>query len=199
MSKRRGATGVLLLAFTLIAAACGDDDAATTSAAAAATTQATATTEAPTPQPAAIVVTSPAYGEGEGIPTEFTCVGAGTQPPYTLSGLPSETMSIAVVMDSSGETTGTQEFPHWVQFDMPPESEIPQDASELGTLGSTIGALGYAPPCPQGDNLRIYTLKVFAVDSLLGLDERTGKAELLMALEGRVVGYGELTGEYSRP
>ena len=30
MSKRRGATGVLLLAFTLIAAACGNDDAATT-------------------------------------------------------------------------------------------------------------------------------------------------------------------------
>ena len=78
--------------------------------------------------PAAIVVTSSAYREGERIPVEFTCEGEGTQPPYTVSGLPSGTMSLAFVMDSSGEAAGSREAPHWVQFDIPPESQIPEDA-----------------------------------------------------------------------
>jgi phosphatidylethanolamine-binding protein (PEBP) family uncharacterized protein len=81
---------------------------------------------------------------------------------------------------------------------MPPESEIPEDAFELGTRGITVGGLGYAPPCPRGDSVRIYTLHVFAVDSLLGLEERASRREVLAALEGRVLGFGELTGEYSR-
>lgn len=143
-----------------------------------------------------MVVTSPAYADGERIPVEFTCDGEGTQPSYTVSGLPSGTMSIAVVMEAA---VPQGVFTHWVQFDMPPESEIPQEAIDVGTLGSGLfGALGYAPPCPQGDALGVYTLQVFAADSLVGMAEGASKGALLGALEGRVIGIGELVGEYSR-
>jgi Raf kinase inhibitor-like YbhB/YbcL family protein len=143
-----------------------------------------------------MAVTSSAYGDGERIPVEFTCDGEGTQPSYTVSGLPSGTVSIAIVMDA---TVPQGVFTHWVQFDMPPESDIPQDAIDLGTLGSGLfGALGYAPPCPQGDAVGVYTVQVFAADSLLGLNEGASKQMVLDALEGRVIGLGELTGEYSR-
>jgi hypothetical protein len=143
-------------------------------------------------------VTSPAYGEGEQIPAEFTCDGDGTQPSYTLTNLPSGTMSIAFVMISGDPSGDGPTAPHWVQFDMPPQSEIPEDAFELGVRGRTIGALGYAPPCPRGDNIRVYTLQVFAVDSMLGLEERASMREVLAELEGRVLGLAELTGTYSR-
>ena len=157
----------------------------------------TSTTAPPTTSaPPAIVVTSSAYAEGEGIPVEFTCDGEGKQPPYSVSGLPSGTMSMAVVMDA---TVPQGVFTHWVQFDLPPDPEIPEDATELGTLGSGLfGALGYAPPCPLGDALGLYTLQVFAVDAFLDLDEGASKTKLLAELEGRVIGFGELTGEYSR-
>ena len=142
-------------------------------------------------------MTSSAYGDGERIPVEFTCDGEGTQPPYTVSGVPSGTMSIAVVMEA---TVPQGVFTHWVQFDMPPESQIPEDAIDVGTLGAGLfGTLGYAPPCPLGDAVGVYTLQVFAIDSLLGLDEGDTKETLFEALRGRVVGFGELTGEYSRP
>ena len=90
------------------------------------------------------------------------------------------------------------DFTHWVQFDMPPDSEIPQDAVDVGTLGAGLfGVLGYAPPCPLGDDVGIYTLEVFAVDSVIGLEEGADKSAVLNAIEGRVVGYGVLTGQYS--
>ena len=104
-------------------------------------------------------------------------------------------MSVAVVMVA---TVPGGEFTHWVQYDMPPDDEIPQDAVDVGTIGAGLfGVLGYAPPCPLGDDLGIYTLQVFAVDSMTGLDEGANKSALLRALEGRVLGYGELAGEYS--
>jgi phosphatidylethanolamine-binding protein (PEBP) family uncharacterized protein len=139
----------------------------------------------------AIDVTSAAYREGERIPVEFTCWGDDTQPSYTIAGLPDETVSIAVVMDGDG-------FTHWVQFDMPPDPDIPQDAVDVGTLGTGLfDALGYSGPCPLGSKLGTYTLQVFAVDSAVGLEEGASKSALMEALEGRVIGYGELTGEYS--
>jgi Raf kinase inhibitor-like YbhB/YbcL family protein len=169
----------------------------TTSAAPPSTT--TTSTLPPTttlPPPPAIDVTSAAYGEGERIPVEFTCSGGDTQPPYTIAGLPDETVSIAVVMDAA---VPQGVFTHWVQFDMPPDPDIPQDAVGVGTLGSGLfGALGYSGPCPIGEDLGIYTLQVFAVDSAVGLEEGASKSALMEALEGRVIGYGELTGEYSK-
>jgi len=159
-------------------------------------TTSTTTTTTTTVPPLAIAVTSSAYGDGEQIPAEFTCDGEGTQPSYTVSGLPSGTMSIAVVMEAR---VPQGVFVHWVQYDMPPESEIPADAIDVGTVGAGLfGALGYAPPCPLGDAVGVYTLQVFAVDSILGLDEGASQTKLLRELEGRVIGLGELTGEYSR-
>jgi len=145
---------------------------------------------------ASIVVTSSAYAEVERIPVEFTCDGEGTQPPYTLSGLPSETMSVAVVMEAM---VPQGEFTHWVQFDMPPDSEIPEDAIDSGKPGSAfLQTIGYVPPCPMGNAVGRYKLQVFAVDSFLDLEEGVSKQVLLAALKGHVVGLGELSGEYSR-
>lgn len=90
---------------------------------------------------------------------------------------------------------------HWVQFDMPPESEIPQDAIDVGTVGTGFldRVLGYTAPCPLSGVTGDYTWQIFAVDSFLGLDGGIRKRTLLGALEGRVIGVGELTGEYTRP
>lgn len=91
-------------------------------------------------------------------------------------------------------------FTHWVQFDMPPESEIPQDAVDLGTVGAGLfNVPGYAPPCPSGGAAGVYTVQVFAVDSFLGLHEGARKDTVLEELVGRILGVGQLTGEYSRP
>ena len=164
-----------MLALAVLAASCSDDSDDSTQA--------------------QLDVTSPAYGAGERIPVEFTCWGNDTQPSYTIAGLPDEAVSIAVVMDA---VVPQGVFTHWVQFDMPPDPDIPQDAVGLGTLGSGLfGALGYSGPCPLGDAVGVYTLQVFAVDSALGLEQGATKSTLMAALEGRVIGYGELTGEYS--
>jgi len=187
------------LAAALIASACGgDSDPGDETIAEADETSAAISATAPpiSSEPSSLVVTSSAYAEGERIPAEFTCDGEGTQPPYTVTDLPSGTVSIAVVMEA---TVPQGLFTHWVQYNMPPDPQIPEDATEVGTPGAGLfRVLGYAPPCPMGDAVGRYTLQVFAVDSVLELDEGVGKAKLLATLEGRVIGFGELTGEYSR-
>ncbi|GEM_PF-2424600 len=183
-----------IVAAALVAGACGADS--ETNRAGPGTSSTSEPAAQTDPPPATLVVTSSAYAEGERIPVEFTCDGEGTQPPYTLSGLPAATISIAVVMEA---TVPQGVFTHWVQLDLPPDPEIPSDAADLGTLGSGLfQALGYTAPCPSGDAVGQYTLQVFAVDSFLDLNEGVSKAKLLAALEGRVIGFGELTGEYSR-
>ena len=46
-----------------------------------------------------IEVRSAAFGQGEQIPSLHTCYGAQLSPPLTFSGVPEETVSMAVVMD----------------------------------------------------------------------------------------------------
>ena len=160
--------------------------------------------------PPSIVTTSTAHDEGDAIPVEFICDGDGTQPPYTVSGLPDGRVSIAVTMDA---TVPGGVCVHWIQHDMPPESEIPQDAFDVGAIGVALFNMsGHVPPCPrtpvthvpspyspQGEDVDTYTVQVFAINALSELDEGATKRELLDAIEGRVIGCGELAGEYSGP
>jgi len=143
--------------------------------------------------PPSIVTTSTAHDEGDAIPVEFICDGDGTQPPYTVSGLPDGRVSIG--RDSPGRS-----LRHWIQHDMPPESEIPQDAFDVGAIGVALFNMsGYVPPCPQRGDVCTYTVQIFAINALSELDEGATKRELLDAIEGRVIGCGELAGEYSGP
>ncbi len=141
-------------------------------------------------------MTSSAYGEGDRIPVVYTCEGEDISPDYTLSGLPDETVSIALTMDDPDAPVGV--WDHWVEFDIPPGTEFPSGAT-LGTMGSNSwGALGYGGPCPPPGDPHRYVVTVYALDEVLGLDEGTAKDALLDAMEGHVIASGELVGEFSR-
>ena len=88
---------------------------------------------------------------------------------------------------------------HWVEFALPPLSEIPEGATEFGTMGSNSwDTLGYRGPCPPPGNAHRYIVTVYAVDGLLGLDEGATKDAVLAAMEGHLLATGELLGEFSR-
>jgi Raf kinase inhibitor-like YbhB/YbcL family protein len=142
-------------------------------------------------------VTSSAYGEGDRIPVIHTCEGEDISPDYSLADLPAGTVSIVLTMDDPDAPGGT--WDHWVEFDMEPVSEIPEGATELGTLGSNSwDTLGYRGPCPPPGDAHRYVVTVYAIDGLLALDEGATKAAVLSAMEGRILATGELLGEFSR-
>lgn len=141
-------------------------------------------------------VTSSAFAEGEVIPRRYTCDAQNVSPPLTLSGVPAEAVSLALILDDPDAPGGT--WVHWVEFNIDPLSEIPEDVGVLGTAGlNSFGITIYGGPCPPSGTHR-YFFKVFALDAILDLAPGATKAQLLAAMEGHVIAQAELMGLYSR-
>jgi len=57
--------------------------------------------------------------------------------------------------------------------------------------------IGYGGPCPLGGTHRYY-FKLYALDEELDLKTGVVKEELLKAMEGHILGKGQLMGRYKR-
>ena len=77
---------------------------------------------------------------------------------------------------------------------LPSEAELP-DGSRHGE--NSWPRLGYGGPCPPSGTHR-YFFKLYALDTVLALEAGADVGELSEALEGHVLGYGELMGTYAR-
>ncbi len=135
--------------------------------------------------------------EHEGpIPQHYTCDGSDVSPPLSLSDVPAEAVSLALVMDDPDAPRGT--WDHWVAFDIPVVTDIAEDVGSLGIGGkNSWGRIGYGGPCPPAGTHR-YFFTVYALDAELGLAEGATKAEVLEAMEGHVLAKAALMGRYSR-
>jgi phosphatidylethanolamine-binding protein (PEBP) family uncharacterized protein len=69
-----------------------------------------------------LALTSPAFADGEPIPSEYTCDDADRQLPLAWSGTPAGTVEFALIFDDP-DAGG---FVHWVV------TGIPADTSEMG-------------------------------------------------------------------
>lgn len=152
----------------------------------------------------AIIVGSPAFGNGRPIPAEFTCDGDDVSPPLSWSGVPAAAKSLAIVCDDPDAPAGT--WVHWVTYDIPPdrdslERNIPKHDSlpGIGTQGTNdFGRTGYNGPCgPPGETHR-YFFRVYALDAALGLPAKKTGPEIETAMKGHILARGDLMGTCSR-
>jgi Raf kinase inhibitor-like YbhB/YbcL family protein len=150
-------------------------------------------------------VSSTAFGNGAEIPKAFTCEGGDRSPPLSWGGLPASAQSIALVVDdpdapdpAAPKTT----WVHWVLYNLPPTAgglgeavkELPAGAREgLNDWKRT----GYGGPCPPIGRHR-YFHKVVALDIVLPDLGSPTKAELEKAMQGHIVGKGEIVGTYQK-
>ena len=150
-----------------------------------------------------IKITSPAFEDGGLIPAKYTCDGADISPPLQWDAVPEETKSIALICDDPDAPMGT--WVHWVLFNLPTETRemaenIPADetlpnGAKQGT--SNFGRIGYGGPCPPSGTHR-YFFKIYALDTEIDLAAGANKRELLTAMEGHIIGQGQLIGKYKR-
>lgn len=154
-----------------------------------------------------IDLTSAAFGEGSGIPSRYTCDGAGLSPPLRWSGVPASAKSLALEMDDP-DARGT--WVHWVVYDIPVGvSELSEGVSPATSdpggdpMGATNGTndfkrTGYGGPCPPDGPAHRYFFELFALDAVLDLAPSATKSELLGAMDGKVIAQGSLMGTYKR-
>jgi Raf kinase inhibitor-like YbhB/YbcL family protein len=141
-------------------------------------------------------LTSPAFAPEAAIPDRYTCEGSDVSPPLQFTNVPTDTVSLTLVMDDPDAPVGV--WDHWVEFDIPPRESIPEAAADLGTPGTNSwDRTGYGGPCPPSGTHR-YFFTVYALDSELGLPAGATKAEVLDALEGHILAQATLMGLYSR-
>ncbi|MFZ0033748.1 MAG: YbhB/YbcL family Raf kinase inhibitor-like protein [Sedimentisphaerales bacterium] len=150
-----------------------------------------------------IKVTSSAFAEGGLIPAKYTCDGSDISPPLQWEDVPKETKSIALISDDPDAPMGT--WVHWVIFGLPAETrELKENIPPDKTLpngakqGLTdFGRIGYGGPCPPSGTHR-YFFKIYALDTKLDLAAGATKSQLLKAMEGHILGQGQLIGKYKR-
>ncbi|MCX8092912.1 MAG: YbhB/YbcL family Raf kinase inhibitor-like protein [Candidatus Goldbacteria bacterium] len=155
-------------------------------------------------KPVKLTVTSPAFKDGEMIPVQYTCKGDDISPEINWSGAPKGTKSFVLICDDPDAPMGT--WVHWVVYNIPAsitklQKCFPKDAelkNGIKQAKTSFGSSGYGGPCPPSGTHRYY-FKVYAIDKMLSLDpKKSTKKEVMKAIEGSIIGYGELVGRFKK-
>lgn len=154
--------------------------------------------------PEMIIVTSSGFPEGGAIPPRFACSepdigGENKSPPLSLSGVPANASSLALIVEDPDAPGGT--YTHWLAWNLSPsDTTIPEDAdvASLGGREGTIGpgVVGYMGPCPPSGSHRYYYMAI-ALDDTLDLDAGAERGALDEAMGGKILAWGELMGRFT--
>jgi Raf kinase inhibitor-like YbhB/YbcL family protein len=143
-------------------------------------------------------LTSPAFDDGEPIPTKHTVDGEGSSPPLTWNYIPEGTRTLALIVHDPDAPSG--DFTHWLAWNIDPapgglEEGVP--APGQGTNG--FGRPGYAAPAPpEGHGTHRYFHHLYALDTELDLEPGAAREQLQGAIEGHILDEAKLLGTYER-
>ncbi len=162
-----------------------------------------------TRQYARIELTSTAFGDGQPIPMKYTGEGEDVSPSLWWSALPEGTKELALICDDP-DAPRAEPWVHWVIYAIPAAATgLPEDFDHTDRIEgeltglvegkNSFGNTGYGGPMPPpGHGKHRYFFKLYALDSQLALEPRLDKNSLLKAIQGHVLGRGELMGTYQR-
>ena len=147
-------------------------------------------------------ITSPAFDNAQLIPSRHTCDGADTNPPLVIDDVPEDAKSLTLIMDDPDVPKHLRAdgmWDHWIVFNISPTTRtIVEDQEPDGVHGlGTSGNVNYHGPGPP-DRRHRYFFKLFALDTLLDLPEKSTKAHVERAMRGHIIGIAELVGTYER-
>jgi Raf kinase inhibitor-like YbhB/YbcL family protein len=151
----------------------------------------------------ALKLRSTAFQGGEMIPSEYTCDGDGVSPPVTWLGVPDDAQSLVLILEDIDSVKGV--WSHWVVYDIPPgvnalaEGIRPSKSlSQGGVQGrNDFDSIGYGGPCPSDGKVHRYVLRLYALDTELGLEPAGTREDILDSIEGHVIREVDLMGRYA--
>ena len=155
-----------------------------------------------------IALQSPAFGPGAQIPAVHTADGRDVSPPIQWSGIPADAEELALICDDP-DAPRAEPWVHWVIHGISPTehgltegvAKAPNPTSPTGARQGVndFGRIGFGGPAPpRGHGTHHYHFRLYVLDKGLNLRAGASKKELLAAMEGHVLGQGELVGTYQR-
>ena len=144
---------------------------------------------------------------GATIPKKYSsCKGeSSVSPALAWNAPPAGTQSFALVATDRDSPFGLR-FVHWLLYDLPAETrELPEGIAKQGQLpdGSRQGRngydnIGYVGPCPPGYSGHRYVFDVYALDTKLNLPPGATRKQVVNAVQGHVLAWGEVVGRLAR-
>src|SRR5271154_4891444 len=149
-------------------------------------------------------LTSPAFGNGDRVPKEYTADGKNQSPPLKWANVPEGTKSLALICDDQDAPMGT--WVHWVLYDITvglneleqgiPPMRLVLNGAKQGM--NSFHKIGYGGPSPPPGKPHRYFFKLFALDTSLNVQPDIDAKKLEVAMNGHVLGEAQLVGLYSR-
>lgn len=144
-------------------------------------------------------IQSPAFEDGDRIPTRYTCHGRGDSIPLQWFGIPKGAKCLVLVMvdvDAPGPP-----FVHWFLYDLPGRSgRLKANAQHLPE-GTKVGLNGwgqgkYGAPCPPAGEHRYY-VRLYALNKCLSFPQQNSFQQIAHAMQGHIIGETQIMGRYS--
>ncbi|ULQ53315.1 YbhB/YbcL family Raf kinase inhibitor-like protein [Flavihumibacter fluvii] len=147
------------------------------------------------PDIATLELSSAAFIPGGSIPAKHTCDGKNSSPPLAVKSFPPATKCLALITDDPDAPGGT--WVHWVAWNIPVTHHLKENECHGIEGMNDFRQSGYGGPCPPSGTHH-YHFKVYALDDLLDIPTSAGKPELEKAMNGHIIGFGEIIGLYKR-
>jgi Raf kinase inhibitor-like YbhB/YbcL family protein len=146
-------------------------------------------------------LTSTAFTNEGVIPDKFSKRGGNVSPQLKWTGVPEDTISLALIMDDPDAPSGV--FVHWLLYGLPPSDgelaehqpatpELPNGARQ-GLNG--FGEQGYGGPQPPSGRHR-YFFHLYALDTNSDVPAGLTRLELDGVIHGHVLQEAQLMGFY---
>src|SRR5215213_9248148 len=151
-----------------------------------------------------LTITSPAFRDGEVIPTRHTRDGENLSPPLEWRDAPPETRSFVVLVEDPDAPSGT--FRHWAMYNIPAsETGLPEGASGQGRSGAREGVNGFGdarydgPQPPKGHGPHHYHFRLAALDvQELKVPASANAEDVWAKAQPHIVAEAEVVGLYER-
>lgn len=143
----------------------------------------------------ALTLTSASFGPNTPIPKQFTCDGVNTSPPLTISGVPTGTTELVLVVTNRDVANQTL----WLLAGLAPATtSIPQGGVPSGAIQivNSSGTARWTGPCPTSGT-STYEFALYALTSPSGLTTNASFADVNMAV-AKSSSASVISGSYKR-
>lgn len=145
-----------------------------------------------------IPVSSLDFTDGGIIPVKFTCDGDDVSPQFTLTKLPTDTKSVAMILED--ESTKPISFTHWLVFNFSSDFNIIDSSTawQNGVVGiNDFGNKEYNGPCPTDGQTHKYSFIVYALNTTI-TSVTQNRVSFDKIITGHILATGSITGTYSK-
>ena len=151
-------------------------------------------------------INSPSFLNDEFMPVKYGCSGENVSPELSWMGAPDGTKSFALLVEDPDAPK--EIWVHWLLFNIDNDifkleedfniEDYKDKSKDIKQGKNSFGHNNYGGPCPPTGQTHRYIFRIYALDTMLNLNEGSTKEEFLDAIKNHILDQAELVGLYKK-